>query len=79
MTTPMHTIVWLGLGEWTLAQAEFNRSMHAACYGSFNVRNEVCSQGFKRLYESPSEPRHLARAPSTAPGRQACGHPRGPL
>lgn len=41
MTTPIHTVVWLGLGEWALAQAEFNRSMHAACYGPFNVRNEV--------------------------------------
>ena len=41
MTTPMHTIVWLQLGEPALAQAEFNRSMHAACYGPFNVRNEV--------------------------------------
>ena len=41
MTTPMHTIVWLALGEPTLAAAEFNRSMHAAAYGPFNVRNEV--------------------------------------
>lgn len=41
MTTPMHTIVWLQLGEAVLAQAEFNRSMHAACYGAFHVRNEV--------------------------------------
>jgi len=41
MTTPMHTIVWLQLGERGLAQAEFNRSMHAACYGPFLVRNEV--------------------------------------
>ncbi len=41
MTTPMHTIVWLSLDEPVLAQAEFNRSMHAACYGPFNVRNEV--------------------------------------
>ena len=41
MTTPMHTVVWLQLGEAALAQAEFNRSMHAACYGPFNVRNEV--------------------------------------
>jgi len=37
----MHTVVWLQLGETALAQAEFNRSMHAACYGPFNVRNEV--------------------------------------
>jgi len=41
MTTPMHTIVWLQLGELALAEAEFNRSMHAACYGPYNVRNEV--------------------------------------
>lgn len=41
MTTPMHTVVWLGLGEEALAAAEFNRSMHAACYGPYNVRNEV--------------------------------------
>ena len=41
MTTPMHTIVWLQLGERARAQAEFNRSMHAACYGPFLVRNEV--------------------------------------
>lgn len=41
MTTPMHTIVWSQLGEHALAQAEFNRSLHAACYGPFNVRNEV--------------------------------------
>ena len=41
MTTPMHTIVWLQLGEGALAEAEFNRSMHAACYGDFHVRNEI--------------------------------------
>ena len=41
MTTPMHTIVWLQLGEQLLAAREFNRSLHAACYGPFNVRNEV--------------------------------------
>jgi trehalose/maltose hydrolase-like predicted phosphorylase len=41
MTTPMHTIVWLQLGEQLLAEQEFNRSLHAACYGPFNVRNEV--------------------------------------
>lgn len=41
MTTPIHTIVWLLLNEPLLASAEFNRSMHAACYGPFNVRNEV--------------------------------------
>jgi trehalose/maltose hydrolase-like predicted phosphorylase len=41
MTTPMHTITWLQLGEQQLAMAEFNRSMHAACYGDFLVRNEV--------------------------------------
>jgi hypothetical protein len=41
MTTPIHTIIWSQLGERALAQAEFNRSMHAACYGPFNVRNEV--------------------------------------
>jgi trehalose/maltose hydrolase-like predicted phosphorylase len=41
MTTPIHTIVWLALGEPALAAAEFNRSMHAAAYGAFNVRNEV--------------------------------------
>ena len=41
MTTPMHTIIWLALGEQALAAAEFNRSMHAACYGPYGVRNEV--------------------------------------
>ena len=41
MTTPMHAIVWLQLGEEQLAMAELNRSMHAACYGDFLVRNEV--------------------------------------
>ena len=41
MTTPIHTIVWLQLGEVELAEAEFNRSMHAACYGPYLVRNEV--------------------------------------
>jgi trehalose/maltose hydrolase-like predicted phosphorylase len=41
MTTPMHTVVWLSLGEDVKAAGEFNRSMHAACYGAFNVRNEV--------------------------------------
>jgi trehalose/maltose hydrolase-like predicted phosphorylase len=41
MTTPIHTIVWLSLFESTKAQAEFNRSLYAACYGPFNVRNEV--------------------------------------
>ena len=41
MTTPMHAIVWLQLGEQDRAMAEFNRSMHAACYGPFLVRNEV--------------------------------------
>ena len=41
MTTPMHTIVWLSLGEEMKAASEFNRSMHAACYGAFLVRNEV--------------------------------------
>lgn len=37
----MHTIVWLQLGEASLAAAELNRSMHAACYGPYFVRNEV--------------------------------------
>lgn len=41
MTTPMHAINWLQLGEQSLAMAEFNRSMHAALYGPFLVRNEV--------------------------------------
>ena len=41
MTTPMHTIVWLQLGQVQKAQAEFNRTLHAACYGPYNVRNEV--------------------------------------
>lgn len=41
MTTPIHTIVWLQLQQERLAQAAFNRSLHAACYGPFNVRNEV--------------------------------------
>jgi hypothetical protein len=51
MTTTMHTIMWLYLseqqtdklhGSYVLAaQEEFNRSMHAAAYGPYNVRNEV--------------------------------------
>jgi trehalose/maltose hydrolase-like predicted phosphorylase len=51
MTTTMHTIMWLYLSEQQVdkvhgsyviaAQEEFNRSMHAAAYGPFNVRNEV--------------------------------------
>jgi hypothetical protein len=51
MTTPIHTIVWLQIAQTlagadsaalqALATAEFNRSMHAACYGPFHVRNEV--------------------------------------
>ncbi len=41
MTTPIHTIVWLELGNALAAAAELNRSMHAAAYGPFNVRNEV--------------------------------------
>lgn len=41
MTTPIHTIIWLSLDEKEKAQAEFNRSIYAACYGPFNVRNEV--------------------------------------
>ena len=41
MTTPIHTIVWLALGNVTAAQAAFNRSLHAAAYGPFHVRNEV--------------------------------------
>jgi trehalose/maltose hydrolase-like predicted phosphorylase len=41
MTTPIHTIVWLALGNETAAAREFNRSMYAAAYGPFNVRNEV--------------------------------------
>ena len=41
MTTPIHTNTLLMLGEEALAQGEFNRSMRAACYGAFNVSNEV--------------------------------------
>lgn len=41
MTTPMHAIIWTQLGEHDLAAAEFNRTLHAAAYGPFNVRNEV--------------------------------------
>ncbi len=41
MTTPMHAIVWLALGEGARAAAELNRSMHAASYGPYLVRNEV--------------------------------------
>eukprot|EP00759_Apiculatamorpha_spiralis_P058349 PhF_6_TR9183/c0_g1_i1/m.14325/K22078/PGGHG, ATHL1; protein-glucosylgalactosylhydroxylysine glucosidase len=41
MTTPIHGIVHLLLGNRTAADAQLNRSMHAACYGPFNVRNEV--------------------------------------
>eukprot|EP00051_Salpingoeca_urceolata_P020106 m.299134 g.299134 ORF g.299134 m.299134 type:complete len:912 (+) comp19543_c1_seq5:107-2842(+) len=41
MTTPIQTIVWLQVQNHTMAQRTFNRSMFAACYGPFNVRNEV--------------------------------------
>jgi len=51
MTTPMHVIMWLQLTELqadrnggayaVAAERELNRSMHAACYGPFLVRNEV--------------------------------------
>lgn len=41
MTTPIHSIVWSQLGEAAAAQAAFNRSLWAACYGPFYVRNEV--------------------------------------
>ena len=41
MTTPIHTAVLLQLGREVEAQAAFNRSLYAACYGPFNVRNEV--------------------------------------
>ena len=74
MTTPIHTIVWTSLGETTLAQAEFNRSMHAACYGPFNVRNEVrCDvmRGGDQLMQRASA--------LCASGRQACGYSWGSL
>jgi trehalose/maltose hydrolase-like predicted phosphorylase len=41
MTTPIHTITLLDLDRPEEAQAEFNRSLRGACYGPFNVRNEV--------------------------------------
>ena len=37
MTTPLHTLVWTQLGQHQLAAAEFNRTLHAASYGPFNV------------------------------------------
>ena len=41
MTGPVHAAVWLDAGRPDLAQAALNRSLHAACYGPFLVRNEV--------------------------------------
>eukprot|EP01059_Diplonema_ambulator_P008627 TRINITY_DN18289_c0_g1_i1.p1 TRINITY_DN18289_c0_g1~~TRINITY_DN18289_c0_g1_i1.p1 ORF type:complete len:848 (+),score=236.78 TRINITY_DN18289_c0_g1_i1:252-2546(+) len=46
MTTPIHTVVQLDLlgqqlGNVSLMEAEFNRSMYAGCYGPYYVRNEV--------------------------------------
>jgi hypothetical protein len=51
MTTNMHIVMWLYLSELQADRAhgpyaveamrELNRSMHAACYGPFWVRNEV--------------------------------------
>lgn len=41
MTTPIHAVVQLALGNATAAEADMNRSMHAAAYGPFLVRNEV--------------------------------------
>eukprot|EP01116_Phalansterium_solitarium_P000369 TRINITY_DN10238_c0_g2_i1.p1 TRINITY_DN10238_c0_g2~~TRINITY_DN10238_c0_g2_i1.p1 ORF type:complete len:902 (+),score=181.51 TRINITY_DN10238_c0_g2_i1:235-2940(+) len=41
MTTPIHTIVWLQLGDSARAEDELYRDMYGACYGPFNVRNEV--------------------------------------
>lgn len=41
MTTPIHTVTLLDLDMPAEAQAAFNRSLRAACYGPFNVRNEV--------------------------------------
>ena len=41
MTAPIHAIVWRQLGDTAAAEAALNRSMHAAAYGPFNVRNEV--------------------------------------
>ncbi len=41
MTTPIHAIVQLVLGNAAAAEADMNRSMHAAAYGPFHVRNEV--------------------------------------
>lgn len=41
MTAPIHTITYLMIDNQERAQASFNRSLRAACYGPFNVRNEV--------------------------------------
>jgi len=41
MTECIHLANWLDLEEFDDAQFAFNRSKHAACYGPFNVRNEV--------------------------------------
>lgn len=37
----VHIANWMELGEIQRAEYAFNRSKHAACYGPFNVRNEV--------------------------------------
>jgi len=41
MTECIHLSNWLDLEEFEKAEFAFNRSKHAACYGPFNVRNEV--------------------------------------
>eukprot|EP01084_Bolivina_argentea_P106698 190880_1 len=46
MTTPIHTIVATmligkGIGNVESMEGEFNRSNYGACYGPYNVRNEV--------------------------------------
>jgi hypothetical protein len=45
MTEMVHIANWMDLGDVESAQYAFNRSMHAACYGPFNVRNEVDQHG----------------------------------
>eukprot|EP00054_Salpingoeca_dolichothecata_P011086 m.61669 g.61669 ORF g.61669 m.61669 type:complete len:164 (+) comp19291_c0_seq2:2075-2566(+) len=41
MTAPIHVVSLLRVGKLEEAVAELNRSAFAACYGPFNVRNEV--------------------------------------
>jgi len=50
MTECIHLSNWLDLEEFGNAEYAFNRSKHAACYGPFNVRNEVDLHGHGGIF-----------------------------